>query len=126
MNPVLFIRQTPFLRVRLIAFTVLATIVAIIIVIQLSQRDGWLKLHQDIPLVIVIELLPVVLLGYLFTITPSANTQKEELNQGRQELIISIAETIDKIKSGEYDKDKDQTGNELIDSSLRNIYDKFK
>lgn len=126
MKPVLFIRQTPFLKVRLIAFIIIATIVATAIIIQLSQRDGWLKLHQDIPLVIVIELLPVILLGYLFTITPATNTHSDELNQGREALIVSIAETIDKIKSGEYDKDKDQTGNELIDSSLRNIYDKFK
>jgi methyl-accepting chemotaxis protein len=125
MKSVLFIRQTPFHRVRLIAFIILATILAFVVVFQLSQLHGWIGLHQAVPLVIIIELLPVMLILFLVVSTTRSAGQNPVAGDN-QPLIKAIASTIDKIKSGEYDKDKDQTGESLIDASLREIYDKFR
>ncbi|RAW03449.1 GAF domain-containing protein [Pseudochryseolinea flava] len=125
MKPVLFIRQTPFLRVRMIILTTLSALFAIVFIAQLSQRYGWLSLHQELPLVILIELLPLCFILYVYFITPRG-AQRHESEQKHEQLITDIAQTIDKIKSGQYSREHDQTGSDVIDASLRNIYDKFR
>jgi PAS domain S-box-containing protein len=125
MKSVLFIKQTPFHKVRVIAFTVLATILTVATVFQLSQPHGWINLHQQVPLVVVVELLPIMLILFLVVSTTRA-VQSNTAPDNNQQLIKTIASTIDKIKSGEFDREKDQTGDSLIDASLREIFDKFK
>lgn len=128
MKSVLFIRQTPFHRQRLIAFTVLATLLALFAVYQLSQLHGWAELHQKAPLIILLELLPVLLFSFLIFSTSRKfhEDTKASHENSYQSLITSISDTLGKIKSGTYDKEHDQTGEPVIDGALRDIYDKFK
>jgi PAS domain S-box-containing protein len=128
MKSVLFIRQTPFHRQRLIVFTVLATLLALFAVYQLSQLHGWAELHQKAPLIILLELLPVILFSFLIFSTSRKfhEDTKASHENSYQSLITSISDTLGKIKSGTYDKENDQTGEPVIDGALRDIYDKFK
>jgi PAS domain-containing protein len=128
MKSVLFIRQTPFHRQRLIVFTALAAILSIFTVYQLTQLHGWIELHQKVPLIILVELCPLMLIVFLF-FTTDQRFQKEATTstQGDYEtMITSVADTIGKIKAGTYDKEKDLTGEPIIDASLRDIFEKFK
>jgi PAS domain-containing protein len=128
MKSVLFIRQTPFHRQRLIAFTILAAIVSVFTVYQLSQLHGWIELHQKAPLIIILELLPLMLIIFLFFTTDQRFQKESKITQqsNYHAMINVIADTIGKIKAGNYDKEKDLTGEPVIDSSLRDIYEKFK
>lgn len=128
MKSVLFIRQTPFHRQRLIIFTVLAAIIAVFTVYQLSQLHGWVALHEKAPLIVILELLPLMLIVFLFFTTDQRFQNESRLSQKKDydALITSIADTIGKIKNGTYDKEKDVTGENVIDSSLSDIFEKFK
>jgi PAS domain-containing protein len=93
-----------------------------------SSTGGWISLHAEHPSVVFIELLPVILIGFLLYTTSSRHqeTKENEHQTLRKALIHSVANTIGKIKTGEYDRSKDITGEKEIDVALREIYDKFR
>lgn len=128
MKSVLFIRQTPFHRQRLIVFTILTTAISFFTVYQLTTLHGWVELHQKAPLVIILELLPLVLIFFLFFSTDHRFQKQSRISQQKDydKFISSVASTIGKIKDGTYDREKDITGERIIDTSLSDIFEKFK
>ncbi|MBA4053781.1 MAG: hypothetical protein C0490_03640, partial [Marivirga sp.] len=98
-------------------------------VYQISIIAGGLSaLHEQAPTVIFFELLPVTLIFFLFFITRKKfhEDTTQEYQNTKDQLIKNISGTIEKIKAGDYDKEKDVTGEVIIDTALREIYDKFK
>jgi methyl-accepting chemotaxis protein len=129
MSPALWINKTPFQKSRFFLFLILSLAITIVAVYQLSNlADGWFLLHEKAPSVIVLELLPVLLLVFLLFVTRKEFQEKAtaDQNANRSRLINDISGIIGKIKSGQYDKEKDLTGEEVIDTALREIYEKFK
>src|SRR5688572_29834843 len=129
MGPVLWLNNTPFQKNRfflLITFSIVVTIAA---VYQLSVlAEGWLVLHEKAPLVILLELLPILLILFMLFVTRKQFHEQTlaDHHADKVQLIDSISAIIGKIKSGQYDKEKDVAGEEVIDTALREIYEKFK
>jgi PAS domain-containing protein len=129
MSPALWLNKTPFQKSRFILFITASLILAITAVYQLSKlAEGWLVLHEKAPFVVLLELLPIVLILFLLFVTRKQfHEQTLADHQGEKvKLIDGISVIIGKIKSGQYDKEKDVTGEEVIDTALREIYEKFK
>lgn len=116
-----FINKTPFHRVSFFISLTIALMISLLLTMQLSGAvGGWLALHQHAPLVIVVEILPVVLILFTYTITRKS-FQKETTKTYRKEkdnLIVNISGTLEKIKAGQYDKESDLTGEAVVDTAL--------
>jgi hypothetical protein len=129
MQKIINLNKNPFLRDRLIFSVVLITLLCAYVVYQLSIfAGGWFQLHQQSLSILFIELFPVLLIGVLLFIT-SARYQEEKkisFEESRTHLIQNIASTIDKIKTGNFNKETDITGEEMVDNALKEIYEKFK
>jgi len=129
MEPVLWLNKTPFHRSRFYFFIFISTILTGIAIFQICQlTDGWLALHENAPFVVWLELLPIVPVVFLLFITikklqedAAAGVEKD-----KRVLISNISGIIGKIKSGQYNKEHDVMGEEVIDTALREIYEKFK
>lgn len=129
MGPALWINKTPFQKNRFILFTLLSIAITIVAVYQLSNlAEGWYVLHEKAPLVIILELLPFLFILFVLFVTRKEFHDKTvaDHNADKTKLINDISGIIGKIKSGQYDKEKDLTGEEVIDTALREIYEKFK
>lgn len=129
MSPTLWINKTPFQKSRFVLFIAFTVAITIVAVYQLSTlAEGWLVLHEKAPLVIVLELMPVLLLAFIFFVTRKEFQEQTIAHHTaeKNKLIDNISSIVGKIKSGEYDKEKDITGEEVIDTALREIYEKFK
>jgi PAS domain-containing protein len=129
MRPVLWLNNTPLQKNRFFLFITFSTALTIAAVYQLSVlAEGWFVLHEKAPLVIFLELLPILLILFIVFVT-SKQFHEQTLADHRADkgrLIDGISAIIGKIKSGQYDKERDITGEEVIDTALREIYEKFK
>jgi PAS domain-containing protein len=129
MGPVLWLNNTPFQKNRFFLFITFSIVVTIAAVYQLSVlAEGWLVLHEKAPLVILLELLPILLILFMLFVTRKQFHEQTlaDHHADKVQLIDSISAIIGKIKSGQYDKEKDVAGEEVIDTALREIYEKFK
>jgi len=129
MSPALWLNKTPFQKSRFFLFIAVSIALTVAAVYQLSSlTQGWLVLHEKAPLVITLELLPVVPVLFLLFVTKKKFHEQtlEEHRADKVKLIGDISAIIGKIKSGQYDKEKDVTGEEVIDTALCEIYEKFK
>jgi len=129
MEPVLWLNKTPFHRSRFYFFISISIILTCIAIFQISQlTGGWLALHENAPFVVWLELLPVLPVVFLLFVT--LKKFQEEASAGNERdkrvLISNISDIIGKIKSGQYNKEHDVMGEEVIDTALREIYEKFK
>jgi PAS domain S-box-containing protein len=129
MQAPVYINKVPFSRNRFISVLVVIILLCIVVVQQLSlQFDGWWSLHEKFLPIVIIELMPLFFIGGLYLLVKNEYfSQKvdEALDQQRK-LVHSIASTIDKIKTGEFNMQTDKTGVEILDDSLNNIYEKFR
>jgi PAS domain-containing protein len=129
MGPVLWLNNTPFRKNQFFLFITFSIALTIAAVYQLSVlAEGWYVLHEKAPLTIFLELLPILLILFvLFTTRKEFHEQTLAAHRAdKVQLIDSISAIIGKIKSGHYDKAHDITGEEVIDTALREIYEKFK
>jgi PAS domain-containing protein len=129
MRPALWINKTPFQKSRFFLFISVSIALTIAAVYQLSaMAEGWFVLHEKAPLVTILELLPILLLLFVLFVTKKQFHEKTLADHSAKkvQLIDDISVIIGKIKSGQYDKEKDITGEEVIDTALREIYEKFK
>lgn len=129
MSPALWINKTPFQKSRFFLFMIISLAITAVAVYQLSNlADGWFVLHEKAPSVVVLESLPILLLAFLLFVTRKEFQEETtaDQNANRSKLINDISGIIGKIKSGQYDKEKDLTGEDVIDTALREIYEKFK
>ena len=129
MSPALWINKTPFQKSRFFLFISVSVALTIAAVYQLSvMAEGWSVLHEKAPLVIILELSPLLLLLFVLFVTKKQFHERTLADHSAEkiQLIDAISLTIGKIKSGQYDKEKDITGEEVIDTALREIYEKFK
>jgi hypothetical protein len=129
MSPALWLNKTPFQKSRFFLFIAVSIVLTIAAVYQLSSlTEGWLVLHEKAPFVILLELSPVTLVLFLLFVTRKQFHEQtlEEHRADKAKLIDDISAIIGKIKSGQYDKEKDVAGEEVIDTALREIYEKFK
>ena len=129
MSPTLWINKTPFQKSRFFLFITISVVITVVAVFQLSTlADGWFVLHEKAPLVIILELLPILFLLFLLFVTRKEFQEKTTADHDadKTKLINDISGIIGKIKSGQYDKEKDVTGDDVIDTALREIYEKFK
>ena len=129
MSPTLWINKTPFQKNRFFLFIAISVAITVVAVLQLSNlAEGWFVLHERAPLVIILELLPVLFLLFLLFVTRKEFQEKTvaDHNADKAKLINDVSGIIGKLKSGQYDKEKDVTGEEVIDTALREIYEKFK
>ena len=112
MSPALWINKTPFQKSRFFLFISLSIALTIAAVYQLSAMvDGWFVLHEKAPLVVILELLPVLLLLFVLFVTKKQFHEKTLADHSAEkvQLIDGISVIIGKIKSGQYDKEKDNT-----------------
>ncbi|HMG88679.1 MAG TPA: GAF domain-containing protein [Chryseolinea sp.] len=129
MGPALWLNKTPFQKNRFFLFITVSIALTIAAVYQLSVlAEGWFVLHEKAPFVILLELLPILLILFLLFVTRNQFHEQTlaDHNADKVQLIDGISTIIGKIKSGQYDKEKDITGEEVIDTALREIYEKFK
>lgn len=129
MDHVLLLNKTSFDRKRFYLFVSVSVLLTCIALYQVSQLgNGWMELHQKAPFIILLELFPILLILFLLFITRKKFKGESDANhQGaKDQLIKNISSIIEKIKSGEYDKEHDICGENIVDTALREIYEKFK
>lgn len=130
MQKVYTINKTGFLPGRIILSIIVFSLCALLLILNLSRLegiDGIVDIHKKVPWVVLIELTPLLFVGFLFFITSKKiqNSINQENEEGQDRLTLSIAATLEKIKSGNYDENKDQIGVEIIDQGLRDFFKKF-
>ena len=70
MSPTLWINKTPFQKNRFFFFITISVAITAVAVFQLSSlAEGWFVLHEKAPLVIILELLPILFLLFLLFVT---------------------------------------------------------
>ncbi len=129
MSNIISINKTPFQRSRLYFFLGITILITFVVVYQLSlAMSGWVTLHEKAPSIIFVELMPVLLILFLFVITKRKFSEDidAKYSKATSQLIENISKIIAKIKSGKFEKERDVTGEAVIDTSLREIYEKFK
>ena len=122
MSPALWINKTPFQKSRFLLFLIFAIAISVAAVYQLSNlAEGWFVLHEKAPLVIILELLPFLFLLFILFITKKEFQEKTiaDHTADKTRLITDISGIVGKIKSGQYDKEKDLTGEEVIDTARK-------
>jgi PAS domain S-box-containing protein len=131
MKKIIWINQSPFSLPRILIVFLLTSLIIIFLIAQLTginENTGWKTIHQQAPLLFLVELLPIAFILFLWFV--SSNRESEDKNlkkeKEKQELLHTISTTVDKIKAGSYDKENDRTGIDVIDTALREIHDKFK
>ena len=129
MEHLLLLNKTPFSRSRFYLFISVSVFLTSVAVYQLSPlADGWADLHQKAPSIVWLELFPLLLVLFLLFITRRKfqETATASHQAAKDQLISNISGIIEKIKSGAYDKERDVTGEVVVDTALREIYEKFK
>lgn len=129
MKRVIWLNKTPFDSYRLYLFITVTLLLTVAAVYQITKvTNGLSALHEQAPMIVFFESLPVTFVFFLFYITRKQfhDNTIQEYQDTKDKLIKNISGTIEKIKAGEYDREKDVTGEEIIDTALREIYDKFK
>jgi PAS domain S-box-containing protein len=129
MENAFFVNKTPFIKGRLALALSVALLFSIVAVYQLStQVSPWPTLHAKAPLVLLLELLPVWLVLFLLFATSKHFYDRRQLQETetKDHFVKNVSDIIQKIKSGEYNADRDVTGERLLDTSLSEIYKKFK
>jgi PAS domain S-box-containing protein len=128
MRQPIYINGLPFVRQRLILVFVMACLICAYIIFELSAHfGGWGKLHQEFPPAFFIELLPFILIGILFIVTNAqlSETRRAETEKAKADFAIAVTETVNRIKSGAYNIERDKTGDASVDEALKNIFEKF-
>ena len=129
MDPVLLLNKTPFDRNRFYLFISVSVLLTCVALYQASRLgNGWIELHQKAPFITLLDLFPLLLILFLLFITRKKFKEESDANQegAKDQLIKNISSIIEKIKSGEYDKEHDTCGENIVDTALREIYEKFK
>lgn len=127
-----------FIRVNSIAFqnwrllTALLVSIAISIMmitgmIQVTGSIGWLALHLKFPPIIIMDLFPFVLYGFLYFVSGERYT--EDLKAGykfdKDRSIDKIAHALRKIEEGTYDATVSSTGEVKVDDAIYQISTKL-
>ena len=128
MQKIVNLNKNPFLRDRLFLALGVFTLLCAWLVYKMSiSAGGWLALHEEFFPVIFIELLPLFLIGFLLFITSSSIPEgtRQSFENSRHALIHNVAAALHKIKTNEFNSERDVTGDPTIDQALSEIFAKF-